>query len=137
MKEKIIRLIELFDIRKFIKFGTIGVLNTLVDIVAYYIINKLLGVGPYVSQVCSFLIAALNSFLFNKYWTFEKRNPVTKKEAVRYLITNAGYLTCSLVIMRVLIGGLGLDPFLAKFPTAVLMVFFNYLMAKFWVFADK
>lgn len=137
MKEKILYFIEIFDIRKFIKFGTIGVLNTLVDLGSYYVLNKMVGLGPYISQVLSFLIAALNSFLFNKFWTFEKRNPVTRKEAGRYLITNIGYLTCSLLLMRVFIGAFALDPFLAKFPTAVFMVFFNYLMAKFWVFADK
>ncbi|MGI6030971.1 MAG: GtrA family protein [Eubacteriales bacterium] len=137
MKERILRLIELFDIRKFLKFGTIGVLNTLVDLAAYYVLQKGFGIDPYISQVGSFLIAALNSFLFNKFWTFEKRNPVTTKEAVRYLCTNAGYLLCSLCIMRLLIGGLQLDPFVAKFPTAAVMVLFNYLMAKFWVFSDK
>lgn len=137
MKEKILYLIEIFDIRKFIKFGTIGVLNTLVDLGSYYVINKMIGVGPYLSQVLSFIIAALNSFLFNKFWTFEKRNPVTRREAGRYLVTNIGYLTCSLLFMRVFIGVFALDPFVAKFPTAVFMVMFNYLMAKFWVFADK
>ena len=137
MKEKIWHLIELFDIRKFMKFGVIGVLNTLVDLGSYYVLNKIIGSGPYLSQVLSFLIAALNSFLFNKFWTFEKRNPVTRREAMRYLVTNAGYLTCSLLIMRVFIGVLGLDPFVAKFPTAAFMVFFNYLMGKIWVFSDK
>ena len=31
MKEKILHLIEVFDLKRFIKFGLIGVLNTLVD----------------------------------------------------------------------------------------------------------
>lgn len=137
MKEKIWNLMELFDIRKFVKFGMIGVLNTVVDLGSYYVMNKLIGIGPYLSQILSFLIAALNSFILNKFWTFEKRNPVTKTEAVRYLITNAGYLTCSLLIMRLFISLFSLDPFVAKFPTAALMVFFNYLMAKFWVFSDS
>ena len=35
MKEKILHLIEVFDLKRFIKFGFIGVLNTLVDFVVF------------------------------------------------------------------------------------------------------
>ena len=40
MKEKILHLIEVFDLKRFIKFGFIGVLNTLVDFVVFYLLNR-------------------------------------------------------------------------------------------------
>ncbi|ODU54808.1 MAG: hypothetical protein ABT01_07615, partial [Clostridium sp. SCN 57-10] len=116
--------------------GLIGVLNTAVDFAVFYALNKMLRLDPYLSQIGAFIIAALNSFLWNKYWTFEKRAPVSRREVTRYLVTNGMYLLLSLAVMRVLIQVFSLDPFLAKFPTAVCMVLFNYLMAKLWVFSN-
>ena len=40
MKEKILHLIEVFDLKRFIKFGLIGVLNTLVDFVVFYLLDN-------------------------------------------------------------------------------------------------
>lgn len=137
MSQTLRRILHWFDLRRFVKFGLIGVLNTAVDFGAFFVLNKLLHIGPYVSQTGAFLIAALNSFLWNKYWTFEKKAPVSRREILRYAVTNGAYLLCSLGIMRLLIRSFSLDPFLAKFPTAVCMVLFNYLMAKFWVFSDR
>ena len=42
MKEKAKALIVAFDIKKFIKFGTIGVLNTLVDAAVFFVVYRLL-----------------------------------------------------------------------------------------------
>ena len=36
MREKLICLVRLFDPKRFVKFGLIGVLNTLVDFVVFY-----------------------------------------------------------------------------------------------------
>lgn len=137
MKNAVLRLLRWFDLRKFIKFGLIGVLNTAIDFAVFYALNKLLRLDPYLSQIGAFFTAALNSFLWNKYWTFEKKAPVSRREVLRYLVTNGAYLLLSLAVMRVLIHVFSLDPFLAKFPTAVCMVLFNYLMAKLWVFSNE
>ena len=55
------------------------------DFVSFFIFNTLFSLNTYTSQILSYLLSALNSFLCNKYWTFEKKNPVTKREALRYL----------------------------------------------------
>lgn len=158
MKEKIKHLIEVFDIKKFIKFGLIGVLNTLVDFVVFYLMNKLIGdgptvvalgmtlvLGPYISNFVSYVIANIHSFIWNKFWTFKKRQRITRQEAIRYIITSIGYVAVSTVCLAVFMNffraiplpaWLSADniPLLAKIPTAGITIFYNYLMNKFWVF---
>lgn len=134
MKEKLLQLLRVFDLQKFLKFGLIGVVNTLLDLGVFYVMNKVFHLDPYLSQVISFLVGALNSFLWNKFWTFEKRGHITGREVVRYAVTNGGYLLVSLGLLRLLVGVLALDPFLAKLPTTAFMLLYNYLMNKFWVF---
>lgn len=159
MREKVIRLIELFDLKKFVKFGLIGVLNTLVDFAVFYVMDRwviregptlvLLGAavvtGPYLSNAVAYVVANIHSFVWNKLWTFEKRDRVTRGEAVRYLLTSAGYVLISTVSLAVCIRILslpllaplvpeGYTNLLAKLPTACVTIFYNYLMNKFWVF---
>ena len=159
MKEKLIGLIQVFDLKKFIKFGLVGVLNTLVDFGVFFVLDRwviregptlvLLGTaiaaGPYLSNAIAYVAANLHSFVWNKLWTFEKRGRVTRGEAGRYLATSAGYVLISSVSLGICIRILSLpviDPLvprgwtnlLAKLPTACVTVFYNYLMNKFWVF---
>ncbi|MEG2119671.1 MAG: GtrA family protein [Pseudoflavonifractor sp.] len=134
MKEKLLQFLQIFDLRKFAKFGLIGVVNTLLDLGVFYVMNKIFLLDPYLSQIISFFVGALNSFLWNKFWTFEKRGSVTGREVLRYVVTNGGYLLLSLGLLRLLVGALSVDPFLAKLPTTAFMLLYNYLMNKFWVF---
>lgn len=148
MKEKIKHLIEVFDIKKFIKFGMIGVLNTLVDFIvytiAYYLICKATGYVPNtvgnpfwitaVAQAIAFVTAALNSFVLNKIWTFEKKNKVTKQEATRAVVTNIGYYVVSLILIRGVAAIFHIPDTIAKLPATCCMILYNYLMNKFWVF---
>lgn len=159
MKEKLIHFIRLFDPKKFLKFGIIGVLNTLVDFVVFYVMDRwVVGEGPtlvllgttvatglYISNAIAYVVANIHSFIWNKFWTFQKRDRVTRGEAARYLTTSAGYLLISslslAIFTRVLSAPflVGVVPdhlvnVLAKLPTACITIFYNYLMNKFWVF---
>ena len=148
MREKIKHLLEVFDLRKFIKFGLIGVLNTIVDLVVFYIAHRLicLGMGlsadaldnpawlTAVAQAISFVVANVHSFIWNKFWTFQKRNRVTKKEAGRYVVTSVGYYLLSLVLIRAVAAVFHVPDTIAKLPATCCMILYNYLMNKFWVF---
>lgn len=159
MKEKLIHFIRLFDPKKFLKFGIIGVLNTLVDFLVFYVMDRwVVGEGPtlvllgttvatglYISNAIAYVVANIHSFIWNKFWTFQKRDRVTRGEAARYLTTSAGYLLISslslAIFTRVLsapfLAGVVPDHLvnvLAKLPTACITIFYNYLMNKFWVF---
>ena len=159
MKEKLIRLIQAFGPKTFLKFGLIGVLNTLVDFTVFYIMDRwviregptlmlagaAVAAGPYLSNAVSYAAANLHSFFWNRMWTFRKRNRVTGGEAGRYLATSAGYLLISSASLAVCIRVLSLPlpaalipgdyvNLLAKLPTACVTVFYNYLMNKLWVF---
>lgn len=78
------RLLEQFG-----KFAAVGTLNSLLDI---GILNLLIfltdiAAGSYFSgfKAISFLVASTNSYLWNKFWTFQSRLPVTAVEYFRFI----------------------------------------------------
>jgi putative flippase GtrA len=73
---------------KFLRFGLVGTLNTIVDIAA---LNILLWIFPTHDtwQILAFnslacIVAACNSFFWNKYWTFKYRGPITTQLVLRF-----------------------------------------------------
>lgn len=58
---------------QFIKFALVGVANTLVDWVVFYLlVNSLLDDQRSLAKAISFIVAVLNSYLWNTIWTFKK-----------------------------------------------------------------
>ncbi len=61
----------LLTIRQFLKFGMVGFLNTGISISTIFILMKLFGVSYVVSNVVGYGLAVINSFIWNKLWTFK------------------------------------------------------------------
>ena len=80
-----------------LRFGFVGGLNTVIDILAF---NILLWMMPTQNATTllmynslAYLIGAANSFYCNKLWTFEQRSQVTQQQLVRFaLVTGLGIL---------------------------------------------
>jgi putative flippase GtrA len=74
---------------QFGKFAAVGTLNTLIDlgVLNFLILLTDISVGSTYSgfKAISFLIATTNSYLWNKFWTFQSPTPVTGKEYVKFL----------------------------------------------------
>ena len=153
MKRSLSGLLEVFDLKRFAKFGLIGVLNTLVDLGVFWLMDRIIGdgprvvllgtavlAGPYISNLISYLAGNINSFLWNRFWTFEKKGSISGRELGRYLVTSLGYVVlstlCLAVFMELLEGRAAAEhvPMLAKVPTICVTMVYNYLLNKLWVF---
>ncbi len=84
-------------IYQFGKFAAVGVLNTFVDIGVLNL--EILAIGtpaawPYrIMKAVSFLAATTNSFLWNKFWTFDSREPANTNQTLKfYSVAVVGFL---------------------------------------------
>ncbi len=55
---------------QFVKFGIVGVSNTLLTLIVYTVLLKVFGVWYLGASGIGFIVGAINGFLLNRRWTF-------------------------------------------------------------------
>jgi putative flippase GtrA len=79
---------------QFGKFVSVGVLNTFVDLGVLNLEIVALGTpgawGYRIFKAVSFLAATTNSFLWNKFWTFDSREPANTLQTIKFYAVAAG-----------------------------------------------
>lgn len=55
---------------QFVKFGIVGVSNTVLSFAIYTVLLKVLGVPYLIASAIGFVVGAINGFLLNRRWTF-------------------------------------------------------------------
>ena len=59
-----------------LKFGLIGLLNTAVDFGVFTLLTEAFKLDSIISHIISYSCGVINSFYFNRFWTFQKeRDP--------------------------------------------------------------
>jgi len=120
---------------QFIKFNLVGIMNTAVDFGVFMILNHYLGLIYTASQVISYSYGMVNSYFFNKFWTFQKREEFTAMEVVKFILVNLSSLGVSLLVLYVLQSKWGWKVLPSKVLATGFSVGVNFLGNKFWVFA--
>jgi putative flippase GtrA len=134
-------------LRQLLRFGLVGGLNTLVDLLS---LNGLLWLFPTTSALTlliysslAFSFGAVNSFLLNKYWTFGSRQKTTSVEVVRFVMTTLCGIIWSSIILW--LASNALHPFLinttlwanaSKVIAIAGTALINYLGMRLWVFVS-
>ena len=97
-------------LQQFLRFALVGGMNTIIDIMVFNLLLWLLpsrNIGDlllYNTIAC--LVAASNSFLWNKYWTFKQRQPITRKELLHFALLTAATVLCNNCIVLILTNSL-------------------------------
>jgi putative flippase GtrA len=119
-----------------IRVGCVGCLNTMFDFGIFSLLNILFGFNYVISQIVSYSSGTLNSYLFNKFWTFNdtKTNKKTPMEIIQFIVVNSASLGVSLIGLSILLKDKSMNPFFAKIFSMVLAQVVNFLGYRFWVF---
>lgn len=123
-------------LKRIVRFGCVGGLNTAIDFGIFSVLNSLFGVNYVISQILSYSGGTLNSYFLNKFWTFNdtKIKKKTTKEIVQFIVVNSASLGVSLIGMSILLSDNSMNPLIAKVISMVLAQVVNYLGYRFWVF---
>ncbi len=116
-----------------VKYGIVGVSNTLATAVVIYILMKLFGCGSVVSNIAGYAAGVLNSFIWNKRWTFRSDAPWVKS-AVRFGIAFGVCYILQLALLLSLDRSLNIDPYYNQLIAMVFYTAINFLANKYYTF---
>lgn len=77
-------------VKQFIRYGLVGVLNTVVTLVVIFVCKSLLGINDYVSNAAGYVGGVVNSFIWNRQFVFHSHGRLSR-EMVLFLI---GFAIC-------------------------------------------
>ena len=122
-------------VKQMIKFSSVGVLNTIVDAVVYLILTRWLGFSgmEVTAKAISYCAGILNSYIWNKNWTFRSSTGVSKT-LIPFVITNLIGLAINTGMMQLGLNQLHFHDLLAFIFASGFTIIWNFLMSKFFVF---
>ncbi|MBR1803362.1 MAG: GtrA family protein [Muribaculaceae bacterium] len=89
-----------------LKYGVIGVMNTLITLVSFYLLNTWAGVSYGIANIVGYVLGVINSFLWNRNWVFKTHHNFGREA----LLFTCGFCACWIlqgIVSLVLLEGLG------------------------------
>ncbi|MHB1315248.1 MAG: GtrA family protein [Christensenellales bacterium] len=119
---------------QFIKFNIVGVLNTGLDIGIFTALEAV-GFIPYIAHVISYSCGVLNSYIWNRKWSFKAQGKWSKREFIKFIAVNLVSLGVSTGVLALCIDvfHVGSD-LVAKLIATPFSLIVNFIGNKLFVF---
>jgi putative flippase GtrA len=118
---------------QFVKFGIVGVTNTLLTFAVYTLLLKVFGVWYLAASAIGFVVGTINSFLLNRRWTF-RGHVGDALTPVRWTVVQCCGLAVNEGLLYVFVHQARVDKLLAQaFATAVVTVS-TFFANRAWTF---
>ena len=127
--------IETRTVLQFTIFALIGILNTAIHFVVFYIVLHHFNFHYLIASIIGFLSGVLNSYWCNRRWTFNRdRSSRSMYEFLRFLLVNVLALLTNLGVLAVLVANAGFKPELAQAVSIAFSTTVNFVGNKLWTF---
>ncbi len=123
-------------ILEFIKFGMVGIINTLTSFSIYYILIAC-NVNYLISNIFAYFISSIIGYILNKTWVFKHKDSKPINSVIKYYTTYASSFLLSTFLMYILVDIFNISVLLAPVLTLGFTVPYNYIMSKKWTFSSS
>lgn len=122
------------ELTKMIKFALIGLMNTVVGYGAFFILSYYL--FYLFALVISHIIGVTNSYIWNKYWTFQtSKNHL--REFIRFNSIYLIVLLLNITVLYIFVNGLGINPRIGQIVVLPMVTLISYFGHRYWSFNTK
>jgi putative flippase GtrA len=117
-----------------IRFGLVGILNTFVDTALYFLLSRSgLIVNLFLAKGISYNVGILNSFFWNKSWTF-KSKVESRKTFIPFVIVSLLAIGINVGVLHLAMNTFGLAESGALAAATLAIFVWNFAASKFIVF---
>lgn len=119
---------------QFIKFGIIGVSNTLISTAVYYLFIWINTDLYFAGNVVGWIVSVFNSFYWNNRFVFKNSEFSWWKKLFRTYLAYGGSFVVGSLLLVLQIRVLCISEWLAPWINMVITIPLNFLLNKFWAF---
>ena len=121
-----------------VRFGVVGILNTSVDLGSYWILTRFVpyfGNAPVIAKALSYSLGVVNSYIWNRSFTFRSQVRSPKRFMLFFLINlialgiNSGLMALALHVLE-------LPEWAGLLMATTITLAWNFTTSKFVVFRD-
>jgi putative flippase GtrA len=118
---------------QFVKFGIVGVSNTLIAFTVYTVLLKVFGVWYLAASAIGFILGATNGFLLNRRWTFSDHvgDALTP---VRWGVVQGCGLAVNEGLLYLFVHDANLDKLLGQACATIIVTIATFLVNRAWTF---
>jgi putative flippase GtrA len=120
------------SVRQFIKYIIVGLINTAIYYGIYYFMIRF-GFSYALSLTAGTIAGIINSYFWNKYFTFLTKK-ITVSETAKFLIVYGAQYLSNLLIIYICVEHVGISKELAGLAAIGIGTFIGYFGHKFWSF---
>jgi putative flippase GtrA len=121
---------------QFVKFGIVGISNTLLTFVIYTLLLKVFGVWYLAASAIGFIVGAVNGFLLNRRWTFAD-HVGDSLTPVRWAVVQSGGLGINLGLLYVFVHDAALDKLVAQALATIVVTVTTFFVNRAWTFRHE
>jgi putative flippase GtrA len=126
------------SVRQFMRFGVVGFSSFLIDTGVFMLLTRL--GGDYFlhaktqAKFISFCVAATNSYIWNRCWTFRSRDPNRRRQLFQFFIVVGIGAALNGGIFHVLYDGMHIYDLIALVIATGIVMCWNFFMNRAWTF---
>lgn len=126
--------------REVIRYLVIGVLTTVVNYIAYWVVTRLLGLDALTANWIAWVVSVAFAYITNKLYVFESHVSGIKAlalEIFNFVLARVFSLFVDQAIIWLLVEKLGLYDLVCKLFSNVVVIVMNYVFSKCIIFRKR
>lgn len=122
---------------QFIKFGIVGVSNTLVSLAVYYVFLFIDERLYLVGNVVGWIVSVANAFYWNNRYVFKGSGESLLRKLAKVYASYGFTFLLSTLLLYIEVDVLSLSAVISPILNLLITIPINFLLNKFWTFSGK
>lgn len=118
---------------QFVKFGVVGVSNTLISLFIYYFLVYF-NVNVVAANTAGFIVSVLNAYFWNNKYVFKKSESGNLKPLIKTFASYGSTFLLSTILLIIMVYHLNISKNIAPIINLIVTIPLNFLLNKFWTF---
>jgi putative flippase GtrA len=122
-------------IAQFVKYGIVGASNTALTFLTYTVLVELVGVEYLVALLAGYVVGGVNSYVFNRHWTFKAGHIPHTRAGSRFALITALAAAANELLLYAFVHGLHVEKIGAQAILTVPMLCITFAANRYWSFS--